>query len=142
MAVEEEVGRLGEGRPLLLADAVGLPDEDPAGDSGQGVVGAEEDQPEDECDAADRGGQGFDPPQQQPDGDGQERGEDDLRDMHEQPAPDLVLQLRVDVTLAGGVNQGEDCPQERCPEHDNPSETEARTGSVHRSPFGAHRAPL
>ena len=96
----------------------------------------EEDQPEDERDAADRGGQGVDPPQQQPDGDGQERGEDDLGDVHEQPAPDLVLQLRVDVTLAGGVNQGQDRPQERCPEHDYPRETETGIGSVHRSPLG------
>ena len=44
------------------------------------------------------------PPQQHPDGERQERGQDDLRDVYEQPAPDLVLQFRVDVVIpAGGV---------------------------------------
>jgi hypothetical protein len=112
--LDEEVDRPPYRGLLLAREVVGATNEDPGRDSLNGVTGGEEDRPNDESGSAQPRRYRREVVKQFPDGQGQERGQDELPDVNDQPAVDIVRDSLVGAVTAGvRVEKDQYRPDER-----------------------------
>ena len=83
--LEEKINRADHSVLLLTGEAVRIPGEHTDCDSGDRVEGAEEHHPDNKSYAGDRGGDRLNPVQQQPHTDSDERRENELGEVNEDP---------------------------------------------------------